>query len=275
MDVAENRDRLPTKQRALLERLTATLRGDERIVAAWVIGSLANGDGDSYSDVDLLVAVREERFGAIVADWPLFLEGLYPTVSARQLGTIDKPTISAITPEWLCFDITLASAADPRPHGYTAALLFTRDNPSPFTFAAPRAAITPDRLPDLVGAFLRILGLLPVVIGRGELIVGLAPVQYLRDSLIDLYLMENGSPRGGAKRLNSLLSEEQRHSLSALPPLAPTHDAIIESHLAIARRFLPRARRLAEQHGLAYPDAFERATLAHLQRTLGIQMSWR
>ena len=260
-------------QRAFLERLTASLREDERIAAAWVIGSLAHGGGDAYSDVDLLVAVRGEDFGAVVAAWPAFLARLSPTVFAQQLGSAEMPTVTAITPEWLRFDITLASAAAPRTLGYQAAPLFARSgDAAPFTFAPATPRVSPDRLPALASDFLRVLGLLPVAVGRGEFIAGLTPVLLLRGYLIELYLLENGSPRGGAKRLNPLLTGEQRRALADLPSLASTGEAVIAGHVACARLFLPRARRLAAQHALAYPEAFERATLASLQRTLGLQL---
>lgn len=261
------------EQRALLTRLVASLRADERITAAWAIGSLADGGNDEYSDIDLLAAVRPEAFTALVADWPTFLAHLTPTVFARQLGTADKPTITAITPEWLRFDLTLAATDHSRPHGYTAILLFdTGGSARAFTFAPVTSRQQWDRLPELASTFLRVLGLLPIVLGRSEFLVGPTPVMLLRDYLIDLYLIENGSPRAGAKRLNALLSAEQRRALLDLPPLAPTRGAIIAGHTAIARLFLPHARRLAATHGLAYPEAFEQATLAHLQRTIGIAL---
>ena len=116
------------------------------------------------------------------------------------------------------------------------------------------------------------LGLLPIAVGRGEFIAGLTPVMLLRGYLIDLLLLQNGSQRGGAKRLNPLLTEEQRHALLALPPLTPTREDVIAGHLACARLFLPLARRLTAERQLSYPDAFERTTLAHLQRTLGLAL---
>jgi predicted nucleotidyltransferase len=258
------------EQHAFLERLTAGLREDARVVAAWVIGSLASGGGDTYSDIDLLVAVRDEDFAAVVADWPLLLDRLTPTVFAQRLGAADKLTITAITPEWQRFDITLASAADSRPHGYQVAPLFTRAaDAAPFTFSPTPPRLDWDRLPALTGDFLRVLGLLPVAVGREEFIVGLTPVMLLRSYLIDLYLLDNGAPRTGAKRLNERLTIEQRRALTALPPLAPTRDSVVAGHLALARLFLPCARQLAAEHGVAHPDAFERATLAHLRRTMG------
>ncbi len=260
-----------TEQHALLARFVAVLREDERIVAAWVIGSLAHGGGDAYSDLDLLVAVRDEDFAALVVDWPTFLARLAPTVSARQLGAMDKPTITAITPDWLRFDVTLTSATDPRPHGYAAALLFAHGDTPLVAFAPSAARVSPTTLPDLIDAFLRVLGLLAVAIGRGEFIAGLTPVMLLRGLLIDLYFLDNGTPRGGAKRLNTLLTDEQRRALTDLPPLVPTRESVIAGHLALARLFLPRARHLAVAHGSVYPEAFERATLAYLQRALGVR----
>ncbi len=107
------------------------------------------------------------------------------------------------------------------------------------------------------------------MIGRDELLVAMFGVAILRNHLIDLLLLENGVERGGAKRVNPLLTEEQRRALANLPPESPTHESLIEVHLAYARLFLPRARRLMAARGRPYPEAFERATFAYLRRTLG------
>lgn len=256
---------LPPDLRRFGLRLLAALRADDRVVGIWAIGSLARGEADPWSDLDLLVAIRNEAFATLVAEWQTFLHSLTPTVFAQRLGAADKPTITAITPEWCRFDLTLVSDADERPHSYVAKPLFSRAaDTRASVFFTPTAQSDSDRLTTLVSHFLRVLGLLPVVIGRGELIVGLTPVALLRDALIELYLLENGASRGGAKRLNNLLTNEQRRALEALPPLAPTAEAIIANHRAIAGLFLPRARQLALTCGVVYPEQFERATLDHL-----------
>jgi len=53
---------------AILERATALLVADTRIVAAWLTGSLGRGDGDSLSDIDLRVIVEDAEIGAFVAN---------------------------------------------------------------------------------------------------------------------------------------------------------------------------------------------------------------
>lgn len=52
---------------ALLERMVAVLRADERFAAAWLIGSLGRGEEDNYSDVGLVVVVAHPHGAALCA----------------------------------------------------------------------------------------------------------------------------------------------------------------------------------------------------------------
>ena len=45
----------------MLERLEAGLRRDERIVAVWVGGSIGRVEADDLSDIDIHLAVQDER----------------------------------------------------------------------------------------------------------------------------------------------------------------------------------------------------------------------
>jgi predicted nucleotidyltransferase len=47
---------------AVIEHLTAAARSDERVVAAWLQGSRADGSADAFSDIDYYVAVEDEVF---------------------------------------------------------------------------------------------------------------------------------------------------------------------------------------------------------------------
>ena len=60
-----------------LEQLTAMLRTDPHIRAAWLAGSLGRGDADRYSDIDLHVLLVE-------ADLAAFQAGVEEWLGARR-----------------------------------------------------------------------------------------------------------------------------------------------------------------------------------------------
>src|SRR5215210_4775237 len=58
---------LLAQQQSYLERAIALLEGDERVVAAWLYGSLGGGTSDEWSDIDLWVVVTDEHIESIRA----------------------------------------------------------------------------------------------------------------------------------------------------------------------------------------------------------------
>ncbi len=196
-------------------------------------GALTRGTADAYSDLDLVVEVDEpDAFDACGA-----LAGATPTVLLRAMpfGAI------AITPDWLRVDLVVA------PRGGDAG------PPAP----------QPTDVDGLAEEFLRVLGLLAIVVAREEWIVASDGAWLLRSFLVRLLLAENGEGMlTGVKRLNEKLTAGQRAVVESLPPIEASRDGVIASHVAIANAFLPRARELATQ----WPDALENATLAYLRR---------
>jgi GNAT superfamily N-acetyltransferase len=59
----------------MLERLDAGLRGDERIVAAWVGGSMGRGEADDLSDIDIHLAVEDDQCTELNARRRTFVSG--------------------------------------------------------------------------------------------------------------------------------------------------------------------------------------------------------
>ena len=68
--------RRQTERDTLLHRIEAALRADERVVAAWLAGSLGRGNADALSDIDLWVIVRDEAIEAVAADPRAFVAGI-------------------------------------------------------------------------------------------------------------------------------------------------------------------------------------------------------
>lgn len=256
-------------QAALADLVAAALDADRRIRSVWLYGSLGRDTGDAWSDVDLVAEVDEADRAGCLADYRRGQPGMPPMVLVMALhGRI----LAATTPDWERFDISFLSAAE------LAALDGGALKPlrgDPALHPAPHVATPDGRAGERVGAlateFLRVLGLLPVAVGRGEWLAAQQGNELMRRMLIDLMVEENGVPpwaRGGAKKLNHLLTSEQRNHLEALIPPIAEREAVVAASSEIADLFLARAKSLVERLEAPWPSAFEQATRAHLKTTL-------
>lgn len=262
---------------AFAEQAAAALRDDERVRILWLTGSLAAGAADAQSDVDLRAAVRAEDFARVGEWWQELIDRIAPTVWRRRWpGPPDEAITSAITTDYQRFDLVIQSVADTRQRTLEAAqVLFDKDDLArQITLTAPAQHDPLARLPALVDEYIRLLGMLPIVVERNDVAMGMEGQMGLHTMLISLLLMENGIDRmaSGKRHVAAFLNDEQRALLARVPPLEPTMDSVIQGRIAYGRLFLPRARWLMESHSLTYPAAFEAATRQHLQDALGLSL---
>lgn len=66
IDSVVGAERVTARQR-FIDALVETLRADERVVAAWLGGSIARGDDDALSDVDLHVVIADAAAAELCA----------------------------------------------------------------------------------------------------------------------------------------------------------------------------------------------------------------
>lgn len=265
---------MPTPaQQALIDRAAALLQSDPRVEAAWLAGSLGAGGGDEWSDVDLLVLVEDGAFPAISAAIADRLDEIAPTVLVNRLyGGI---VLNAVTEDWDRLDLTFTEASGLSGHDANRLHpLFNRTGREP-----PRQTPEPPplRVTQLATEFLRVLGLTPVVVGRGEYQLALTGQEHLRRMTFDLFLDINGVPlaeRGGALKRHPMLTPDQCAALAALPATGPDRAGAITGNLAWARLFLPAARAFAAERGADWPDRLEQATRRRLEATLDIAADW-
>lgn len=268
-------------QEALIAKATEVLTSDDRVLAAYLVGGFAVGSADAWSDVDLQVTIRDEARDDVAESWKVIANAISTTAHVQSFaGAIGGV---CITPEWLHFDIVFnpLSSVDPRSVEGMVPLL-DKENILPKE-PVPR----PDRQGEpffplrTVEHFLYMLGNMVSVIGRNEPIPASNGVILVRDiDLVGLMLAEQGlnTTREHSfgnlfpftKRLRSYLTVEQNRVLESLPPLVASIDSVIEGYLALARAFLPRARRLAEKTGAQWPLEYERASVRYFEQSLGV-----
>ncbi|TDW18604.1 nucleotidyltransferase-like protein [Kribbella kalugense] len=250
-------------------RARELLPEDERILAVYLIGSYATGAADRYSDVDVHLVVTDDSAEWFAEHWDDVLRKLTgPTVLAEGLpGMIGG---LGITAEWLHVDLIVHPLESFVRDQYDGVkVLFDRDGTLfPDGDIAPKGgrAGEPYWPAVNVNLFFYFLGNLVTVLGRDERIVGNQGIGAVRDQLIALMLAERGVRRtSGAKRLNALLSDEQRATLEAIPAAGTDPADIIVANQYICRQFITRGTALAKLTDSPWPTEFVEATLNHLR----------
>lgn len=251
--------------------ITDALKADDRIRGLFLSGSHATGLDDAWSDIDFLIVSPEAT--EVAAGLFIDAAGRTGEIVLCRDRIVRPALVNIVTAEGLRLDAIILKPDQMGGHSQaTLKPLFDRDGLYDALPERPASSATPPaRLRYQFEEFIRILGLLPVAAGREEYLNGVTGVFHLRNLLVDLLVEETAAPyRGGALHLNRLITDEQKELLASLPVPAPTRRAMIDAHLAYARAYLPRARRLAQARGIDWPERFESATWDLLHTTLCI-----
>ena len=123
---------------ALRDRVLALADRDDRVVAGAVVGSLAVGGGDRFSDLDLTFAVAGGvPVEAVLDDWTRTLQDELAAVQLADLRAGPSTYRVFLLPEALQFDLSMTPAARFRPAGPRFRLLFGATAPG--EAAGPRS----------------------------------------------------------------------------------------------------------------------------------------
>ncbi len=253
-------------QQELIDRVVDDLAPDPRVRGLWLTGSFGAGTADEYSDVDMFVLVADAHVGGYAAEWLDRVAARYEPLLARRLG--GAPVFNHVLPGWLRWDVVVGGPAGLNDLDPDLVMeLLNRDGVRP----APsfRAGVETGTVRELTEEFLRVLGLLPVVVGRGELVTAATGAGLLRQLLTTLLRYRAEGPRlSGALHLSRVLPADELAALAALPPVYAERGAVVRAHLSCAAMFLPVARELL---GGEHPAALEQACWDYLRAELGVE----
>ncbi|PIW36379.1 MAG: hypothetical protein COW24_05640 [Candidatus Kerfeldbacteria bacterium CG15_BIG_FIL_POST_REV_8_21_14_020_45_12] len=74
----------------ILDRISEALENDPRVVAAWLEGSIARGEDDDFSDIDLWISVKDRGFRPFVEEREEFAQKLGTSLSVLYPKTQDQ-----------------------------------------------------------------------------------------------------------------------------------------------------------------------------------------
>lgn len=251
-------------QQQLIDRLIAIFGDDDRIRTLHLSGSMATGENDELSDVDTIVGVRPEHFDEVFSTWPQI---------AAQFGTVlhlqnlpGTPIINQILEPWLRWDVTLADATQVATlPSNLVRTVFDKDQVG-LSAPEPKGQVPSEVVEGVTREFVRVMGLLPVVVGRDDVVTGMAGANLVRQLTLQLFTMiADGSQPGGALRAKRVLRPDDYATLAALPVAGPDMPSIIAAHQACWGVFLPRAQQVL---GDAFPTQLVQACSARLSASL-------
>lgn len=261
-----------SNHQASIETITTSLRGVAEIDALFLSGSLAKGRGDAWSDIDFVIVTKDGPTDQIAAFWRDAIARTGEIVLWRD-RSVRPMLINAITADWTRIDgvIVTPEGLGAYPQDGLLPLFDPQNLYAELPVQSPPTPSSPARFTYEIEEFIRILGLLHLVVGREEYLNGVLGLFHLRNLLVELLIAETGVPdRGGVLHLNRLITTDQQAVLRGLPPPVPEKEALIAAHQSYANVYLPRARVRAAKLGLPWPEAFEAATWRKLSADVGL-----
>jgi len=261
-------------QERFIEAISRELRDEPQLSALFLGGSFGRGEADAFSDLDFVAVVAVEHHASFALAWRQRVEAILPIVFWYE-ARAGAPVHNAIGYGWERIDIGITDhqGVQHRSKQGTRLLIdhagIYERLPDSIAWNGPDKT----RVAFLIAEFFRVLGLLPVGLGRKEYLTVRAGLEMQRMALFQLLSEEvERFDKGGMLAWSRRLSPDQLALLEMLPEVDLSHRALVDAYIAVANAFLPRARALAGRWNIEWPTAFEDATWGHLHRSLGIEM---
>jgi predicted nucleotidyltransferase len=259
-------------QKELLIRVVEGLWKDSSIVAVWLGGSLARGQGDRNSDVDLRVALKPEQYARIPLGSALLFQ---MAVVQQRVEFGEHATLHhMLLDNGQIYDLFVQSISRP-PTNEHRLVLGCRDSkfgerlahgvdPAATTFKAA----DPQTVRQIIEGYW--LGLIKHkrVIERNLEIVAWEGEHRLRSSLLHLYhILATGNDCGDPLRMTihsmspavrSIRAEIGPSALAILGKPMRTPEELVDSAMQVAREIARIGRLLSKQLDFDYPVEAER-----------------
>lgn len=257
--------------RPIFDRLLAVCEGDQRIRALWLSGSLAKGTADGGSDLDTILAIRDDDFDDFAARWREWLAEITPTLLARELpkarGSFYSTTTGCERLDVICEPV--GKLAESR-HRYRH-VIFDRDGldavvPAPEEIRGP----DPERLRWMVEEFFRIEAIAPFMLNqRRDYLVVVNGVQGMQRMLYDVFVECNQpQPPMGIKQWSARLTPEQRQLLTALPVAVPERGSIITALRSVVHVMRTAGRDAVTRCGCRWPVDLDNGVQQFVDRSI-------
>ncbi|GAB3763445.1 nucleotidyltransferase domain-containing protein [Microlunatus parietis] len=217
--------------RALVDHYVELLSALSGVRAVLLGGSFARDAADRWSDLDLMIVAADGVAPAELADAAL----VAVTASNEPLLAIRRDSdhsclVNLVLPPWIRLDISVTD--DPRPGGPRMSLRQVYGEPIEIT-SSMEDTVDLEAAAAVITQLVRVYGLLPVVLGRDDLITATQGSHLVWGELVNLCLLvDPETSRMGALSKAQRILPEHRDLLLSLPAIAPDRESILAFHEA-------------------------------------------
>ncbi len=271
---------IPVTADAVIEQLVDSCAADDRVVAVFLGGSLARGEADEYSDIDLCVIVRDDAYDDVIAGRDAFVRTLGEPLFLEDFGNGNMAFVILADGTELEFNYFAESDLDAIRSGPHRVLLDKDGILSSRAFPLPETdrAAQVEALREILFWFWHDVGHFTTAIGRGQLWWAAGQLEQLRAYCVNLVRIEQG---GGAEdepywKLDHEITTEPLDALrSTFVPME--RDALLRAGGDILAFIRQRAPGVAEALGLSYPTELDRLVGGHLEHLIDAERAdgWR
>lgn len=245
----------------VIDRFARAASADERIVAAFLGGSVARGEADEFSDLDLCVITRDDALEEVKAGRADLIRTLGEPLFLEDFGRdVNVFFILADGTEGEIFffgesELDRIDAGPVRPLVDERALL----DGVRFPVEAPDRAEQVAELRQILHWFWHDLSHFIAALGRGQPWWAAGQLETLRAYCVNLERIDQGvgAEAEAYEKLDQLISVDRLAPIrSTFPPME--RDALLRASQALVSFFRERAPAVAGRHGLDYPLELER-----------------
>jgi predicted nucleotidyltransferase len=259
------------------EQISAALWRQSSVRALWLSGSLARDQADQFSDIDLVALIAGASVDDAVSNIESLLASQFTVVLFRKPGDQDHRLLNLVTDDWKRFDLSIFSNdAIRRSKIRGLRTLFDKDGLDlPVGHGEPpKSEKTAEEVDFVVSEFIRVLGLLPVVLHRDDLVAAVSGSGLLREHLITLLQCEQtGRARTGALNQTESLSAAATSALLGLPALCAEESSILDFNRSCWEIFIQHGPAVSQQYQTEWPGQLVEAVRSRLARDLGMELN--
>jgi predicted nucleotidyltransferase len=256
----------------VIARFADACSSDDRVMAAFVGGSIARGEADQYSDIDLCVVTTDAAADDVFEDRQTFVARLGTPLFLEDWGSEDLEVFVILSDGT---DVELFFVPESRIHEMQVGpILAVVDRTGLLTnlevpIQAPRSEDLARELRRLLAWFWHDVSHFLKALGRGQLWWAAGEVEALRTYCVNLVRIEQGLEASE----EPYFKIDAETSTAALESLRSTYvavsaDALGQAAFELVAFFGGHGRPLADLYGLEYPSELDRLYRNRFQAVL-------